>query len=145
MSLRIEECNVKDIRFPTSNALDGSDAMHPDPDYSATYVTLKTSVPDLEGHGLTFTCGRGNEICVAAANTLSHLVVGSDLEEIEWDMAAFWRKLTSDGQIRWIGPEKGAVHLATAALVNAIWDLWSKREGKPVWKLVADMPSEQIV
>ncbi|MCB9783559.1 MAG: L-fuconate dehydratase [Candidatus Omnitrophica bacterium] len=145
MSLRIEECTVKDIRFPTSNALDGSDAMHPDPDYSATYVILKTNAPGLEGHGLTFTCGRGNEICVAAANTLSHLVVGSDLEEICGDMASFWRRITSDGQIRWIGPEKGAVHLATAALINAIWDLWAKREGKPVWKLVADMPSEQIV
>ncbi len=145
MAPRIEQCLVKDIRFPTSNQLDGSDAMHPNPDYSATYVILQTDTPGLDGHGLTFTCGRGNEICVTAAETLANLIVGSDLDEITGDMGGFWRRLTSDGQIRWIGPEKGAVHLSTAALINAIWDLWAKREGKPVWKLVTDMSAEQIV
>jgi L-fuconate dehydratase len=145
LTLRILDCDIKDIRFPTSLELDGSDAMHPDPDYSATYIVLRTNEPGLEGHGLTFTCGRGNEVCVAAARALSPLVVGQELERITGNMAAFWRNLTSDGQIRWIGPEKGAVHLATAAIVNAVWDLWAKREGKPVWKLVADMSSEEIV
>lgn len=145
MAPKVEQVFVKDIRFPTSEHLDGSDAMHPDPDYSATYVILRTNEPGLEGYGLTFTCGRGNEICVSAVKALSPLVIGLDLEQITADMAAFWRRLTSDGQIRWIGPEKGAVHLATAAIINAVWDLWAKSERKPVWKLVADLPSERIV
>jgi len=137
---------VRDIRAPTSRSLAGSDAMHTDPDYSATYVVLSTDHGDgLEGHGLTFTIGRGNEVCVRAVEALAPLVVVLTLESIAADMGAFWRRLTGDSQLRWIGPEKGAIHLATAAVVNAVWDLYAKVEGKPVWKLVADMTPEQIV
>src|SRR5437867_8785588 len=128
---------ARDIRFPTSRALDGSDAMNPDPDYSAAYVILRTNSPSrVEGHGLTFTIGRGNEICVAAINALKPFVKGQSLESLTKDMKAFWRRITGDSQLRWIGPEKGAIHMATAAVVNAAWDLWAKVEGKPLWKLL---------
>jgi L-fuconate dehydratase len=136
---------VEDIRFPTSQSLDGSDAMNPDPDYSAAYVIVETDNPALQGHGLTFTIGRGNEICCAAINALSNLVVGLKLDWIAEDMGRFWRHITSDSQLRWIGPDKGAIHLATGAVVNAVWDLWAKAEGKPVWRLVADMSPEALV
>jgi L-fuconate dehydratase len=135
-----------DIRFPTSRTLDGSDAMNPDPDYSAAYVILRTDADDgIEGHGLTFTIGRGTELCVAAAKALSPLVVGLTLAEITADMGAFWRRIVGDTQLRWVGPEKGVIHLATAAVVNAVWDLWAKVEGKALWKLLADMSPEEIV
>ncbi len=145
MPITIKDLVVTDLRFPTSRALDGSDAMNPDPDYSAAYVVLTTDRPGLDGHGLTFTIGRGTEICVAAANALKPLVVGRSLESFTADMAGFWRHVTGDSQLRWIGPEKGAIHLATAAVVNAVWDLWAKAEGKPLWRLVADMTPEQFV
>src|SRR6202008_2303283 len=125
--------------------LDGSDAMNRDPDYSAAYVILRTDQPGLEGHGLTFTIGRGTEICCAAIEALRHLVVGLDLEWIREDMSRFWRRLTGDSQLRWIGPDKGAMHMATGAVVNAVWDLWAKEAGKPVWRLVAEMSPEEIV
>ena len=141
----IRSLRIHDVRFPTSQALDGSDAMNPDPDYSAAYVVLETDVPGLEGHGLTFTIGRGNDIVCAAIRALQHLVVGLDLAWIAADMGRFWRHVTSDSQLRWIGPDKGAIHLATGAVVNAVWDLWAKAEGKPVWQLVADMSPEEIV
>ncbi len=134
-----------DIRFPTSNQRDGSDAMNPDPDYSAAYVVLETDSPGLEGHGLAFTIGRGNDLCVAAIEALAPRVVGFDMDEIAGDMGAFWRHVTSDSQLRWLGPDKGIMHLATAAVVNAVWDLWGKRDGKAVWQLVADMTPEEIV
>ncbi len=137
---------ARDIRFPTSRWLDGSDAMHTDPDYSAAYVVLRTGADDgLEGHGLTFTSGRGTEVCVAAARALEPLVVGRTLEAIVADMRGFWRSLVSDTQLRWLGPEKGVIHLATAAVVNAVWDLWAKREGKPLWKLLVDLSPEELV
>ncbi len=141
----IQSIEVLDVRFPTSAHLDGSDAMNPDPDYSAAYAILRTDVDGLEGHGLTFTIGRGTEICCAAIEALKPRLVGLDLDWITEDMGRFWRHMTSDSQLRWIGPDKGAIHLATAALVNAVWDLWAKAEGKPVWRLVADMTPEQIV
>src|SRR2546422_10375055 len=142
----ITRVDVHDIRFPTSRERDGSDAMNPDPDYSAAYVVLSTDRPDgLEGHGLTFPIGRGNELCVAAVRTLAPLVRGLTLEEIKADMARFWRRLTGDSQLRWVGPEKGVVHLATAALVNAVWDLYAKVEGKPLWQLLRDMSPEELV
>jgi len=141
----ITALRVEDVRFPTSLALDGSDAMNPDPDYSAAYVILDTDNPALSGHGLTFTIGRGNEICCAAINALEHLVVGRDLATITADMGKFWREFTSDSQLRWIGPDKGAIHLATGAVVNAVWDLWSKAAGKPLWQLVSDMSPEELV
>ena len=141
----ITALRVEDVRFPTSLALDGSDAMNPDPDYSAAYVILETDDPALKGHGLTFTIGRGNEICCAAIKALEHLIVGRDLAAMTGDMGKFWRDFTSDSQLRWIGPDKGAIHLATGAVVNAVWDLWSKAAGKPLWKLVADMSPEELV
>ena len=144
--MTITEITTRDIRFPTSRNLDGSDAMNVDPDYSAAYVVLKTDDPgSLEGHGLTFTVGRGNELCVAAIKSLLPLILGRALESITADMAGFWRQITSDSQLRWVGPEKGVIHLATAALINAVWDLWAKREHKPLWKLLADMTPQQLV
>lgn len=141
---RITDLRVFDLRFPTSQSLDGSDAMNPDPDYSAAYVILDTDAPDLAGHGLTFTIGRGNDICCMAIEAMRHLVVGADLAEVLAHPGAFWRHLTSDSQLRWIGPDKGAIHLATGAIVNAVWDLLAKQAGKPVWRLVAEMSPEEI-
>lgn len=120
--------------------------MNPDPDYSAAYVVLDSDHPDgLTGHGLTFTIGRGNELCVEAIELLSGHVVGRSLEDIAADMAGFWRDVVSDSQLRWLGPEKGVVHLATAALVNAVWDMYAKFQRKPLWKLLADMTPAQLV
>ncbi len=140
----IQDVEVRDIRFPTSHDLDGSDAMHRDPDYSAAYVTLLTNQPGLLGHGLTFTVGRGNEICVAMAKSLAYLIRGQSLESIAADMAGFWRSLTSESQLRWLGPEKGVIHLATAALVNSVWDLYAKAVDKPLWKLLVDLTPEEF-
>ena len=135
---------ARDIRFPTSQDLSGSDAMNPD--YSAAYAILKTDSPEgLEGHGLTFTIGRGNEICVAAIEAMAPLVVGETPESLTEDMGAFWRRVTGDSQLRWVGPEKGVIHLATAAVINAVWDLYAKVEGKPLWKLLVDMSCEELV
>ena len=134
---------MRDIRFPTARAGDGSDALNQG-DYSATYVTVQTG-EGLEGHGLTFTNGRGNELCVAAVHALAHHVEGRSLDAIVADMAGFYRDLTRDTQLRWLGPEKGILHMATGALINAVWDLWARREGKPMWKLLADLTPEQIV
>jgi L-fuconate dehydratase len=143
---RIVALQARDIRFPTSLGLHGSDAMNPDPDYSAAYVVLRTDADDgLEGHGLTFTIGRGTEICVAAVNALAPQVVGRTVEEIEADLAGFWRRVVGDSMLRWLGPEKGVVHLAAAAVVNAVWDLIAKRRGKPLWKLLVDMTPEELV
>jgi L-fuconate dehydratase len=141
---KITSLTAHDLRFPTSASLDGSDAMNPDPDYSAAYVVLGTD-GDLEGHGLTFTIGRGNEVVVAAIMALHDRVVGLDLDWIEEDPGRFWRHVTSDSQLRWIGPDKGAMHLATGAAVNAVWDLLAKRANKPVWLYVAEMSPEQLV
>lgn len=144
METTITDIIVKDIRFPTSKTLDGSDAVNVDPDYSAAYVILKTN-RGLEGHGLTFTTGRGTEVVVAAVKALSYLVKNITLENITDDMRGFWRKLTGDSQLRWLGPEKGVIHLATAALVNAVWDLYAKSKNKPLWKLLADMSPEELI
>jgi L-fuconate dehydratase len=139
----IKDITVRDIRFPTSNSLDGSDAMNVNPNYSAAYVVLKTDT-EQEGHGLTFTIGRGNELCVAAVEALKPLAVGLTIDN-GVDMGAVWKHLTSDSHLRWVGPEKGVIHLATAAVVNALWDLYARMEGKPLWKVLADMTPEQIV
>ena len=136
---------VRDIRFPTSKTLDGSDAMNPDPDYSAAYLILKTNLPSLEGHGLTFTIGRGNDICVEAIKAFMPMVVGKKLRDITQDMGGFWRTLNSDSQLRWLGPEKGVMHISMGAVVNAIWDLYAKVEKKPLWRLIADMSPEELV
>src|ERR687898_2976069 len=131
VSATITDVVALDVRFPTSRDLSGSDAMNEAPDYSAAYVILKTDT-NLEGHGLTFTIGRGNELCVAAIEALAPLVVGETLESFTQDLGAFWRRITGDSQLRWVGPEKGVIHLATAAVVNAVWDLYAKAEGKPL-------------
>lgn len=141
---KITNLVVRDIRFPTSRQLDGSDAMNPDPDYSAVYVILETDGPR-QGHGLAFTIGRGNEIVVAAVRALAPLIVGRSLDSITANLGEFWRHITGDSQLRWIGPEKGAIHLATAAVVNAVWDLYAKTEGKPLWKLLVDLTPEELV
>lgn len=140
----ITSMRVHDLRFPTSKELDGSDAMNPDPDYSAAYVILETDNPGLVGHGLTFTIGRGTEIVCLAIEAMRHLVVGMDLATILENPGKSWRHLTGDSQLRWIGPDKGAMHLATGAVVNAIWDLLARQAGKPVWQLISDMTPEQI-
>jgi L-fuconate dehydratase len=135
---------VVDVRFPTSVGSIGSDAVNKDPDYSAAYCVLETDA-GVEGHGLTFTLGRGNELCVAAVEYLAKQAVGRSLRSITEDLCAFSRLLTDDSQFRWLGPEKGVIHVAAGALVNAVWDLYAKVEGKPVWRLLAEMPAEQIV
>lgn len=144
MSLSIIRVDAFDIRFPTSRQHIGSDAMNVDPDYSAAYCILRTGT-ETEGHGLTFTIGRGNELCVAAIRALAPLVVGKTLDSITHNMGEFWRTITGDSQLRWVGPEKGVIHLATAAIVNAVWDLWAKTEKKPVWALLSGMTPEQLV
>ena len=142
--MKIAEVVTRDVRFPTTRERDGSDSMNQG-DYSATYVVLRTDQPGLEGHGLTFTNGRGNELTVAAVQALERHVRGKRLEDITADMRGFFRSLTQDVQLRWLGPEKGILHMATGAVINAVWDLWAKREGKPLWKLVVDMPPDQLV
>jgi L-fuconate dehydratase len=141
----ITKVQTLDVRFPTSLNLDGSDAMNRDPDYSAAYVMLHTNHPELVGHGLTFTIGRGNEWCVAAALTLAERLVGRDLASITADLGAFWYEMVGDSQLRWVGPEKGVVHLAVAAVVNAVWDLYARSEGKPLWRLLVDMSPAELV
>lgn len=142
--VKITGLTTHDLRFPSKDGLDGSDAMNPDPVYSAAYVVLETD-GDHQGHGLTFTIGRGNEICVAAIEALRPLMQGLDLDWVREDMGRFWRYITGDSQLRWIGPDKGAIHLATGAVVNAMWDLLAKEAGKPVWQLVGEMSPEDIV
>jgi len=143
---RFTALETYDVRFPTSRELDGSDAVNVDPDYSAAYAILRTDAGDgLEGHGFAFTCGRGNEVQVAAIDAFAPLVVGREVEAVLADTGGFWRSLTGESQLRWLGPEKGVVHMAVAAIVNAVWDLWAKRAGKPVWKLLADLSPEQLV
>src|SRR6185295_12664882 len=141
--MKITNITVRDIRFPTSANQDGSDALNQG-DYSATYVVLETDT-GLEGHGLTFTNGRGNEIVVAAVHALKHHVVGWDFDAVTADMRALYRDLTVDKQLRWLGPEKGILHMATGAILNAIWDLWAKREKKPMWKHLVDLSPEKLV
>jgi L-fuconate dehydratase len=143
---RISALQTHDVRFPTSRDLDGSDAMNPDPDYSAAYVVLRTDARDgLAGHGFAFTIGRGNDVQSAAIRALAPYVVGLELEATLADMGGLWKRLVHDSQLRWLGPEKGVMHMAISAVVNALWDLKAKREGKPLWRLLADMTPEQLV
>lgn len=145
MTARIASLRAHDVRFPTSDARHGSDAMNPDPDYSAAVAIVTCDDGVLEGHGLTFTIGRGTEVCVAAIRAFERHVVGRELDEIEADMGRFWRSLAGDSQLRWLGPEKGVIHLALAAVVNAVWDLLARRAGKPLWKYLSDWSPEAIV
>ena len=137
--------SCQDIRFPTSLEAHGSDAMHKDPDYSAAYVVISVQGIIYQGHGLTFTVGRGNEVVCTAIEALMPLILGKSLLDIYTDFAGFWHSLTCETQLRWIGPEKGVIHLAVAAVINALWDLWGKIEGKPVWQLLSDMTPEEII
>jgi L-alanine-DL-glutamate epimerase-like enolase superfamily enzyme len=142
---RITSVQTLDVRFPTSLTLDGSDAMNKDGDYSAAYVVLHTDDPDLRGYGFTFTIGRGNDLCVAAASQRGEPLVGRDVDELCADLGAVYRELQSDTQLRWLGPDKGVVHLALAAVMNAVWDLAARRSGVPLWRLLSDMSPEQLV
>jgi L-fuconate dehydratase len=146
LSGKITRAVTYDIRFPTSFSGAGSDSMNPDPDYSAAYVVLETDATDgLCGHGLTFTIGRGTEVVVAAIEALASHVVGTQVDELIADLGGLWRRLVTDSQLRWLGPEKGVIHLATAAIVNAVWDLYGRREGKPLWKLLSDLSSVELI
>jgi L-fuconate dehydratase len=145
MPLVISSIEAFDIRFPTSRMLDGSDAMNPDPDYSAAYVVLRTNAAGVEGYGMTFTIGRGNELCVSAIASLAKLLVGQSLETLMAEPVKLARLLTGDSQLRWVGPDKGVIHLAAAALVNAVWDLWARVQERPIWRLLCEMSPEQLV
>ncbi|HIE95838.1 MAG TPA: L-fuconate dehydratase [Planctomycetes bacterium] len=145
MPTTITAFETHDIRFPTSQELDGSDAMNPDPDYSAAYVVLRTDSENLSGYGMTFTIGRGNELCVAGIQSLARLLVGVTVESLMAEPVTLYRKLTGDSQLRWVGPEKGVIHLAAAAVINAVWDLWARIHGKPVWQMVCDMSPQEFV
>ncbi|WP_026547899.1 L-fuconate dehydratase [Paenarthrobacter nicotinovorans] len=135
-----------DVRFPTSQGLDGSDAMNPDPDYSAAYLIIRTDAgDDHEGHGFVFTIGRGNEVEAAAIEALRHHILGREAEELLDDMGATWKLLVHDSQLRWLGPEKGVMHMAIGAVINALWDLKAKRAGLPLWDLLSGMSPEELV
>lgn len=135
-----------DIRFPTSLELDGSDAMNPDPDYSAAYLVIRTDAGDgFEGHGFVFTIGRGNDVETAAISALKDHLLGRNVEELLDDMGAAWKLLAHDSQLRWLGPEKGVMHMAIGAVVNALWDLKAKRSGLPLWELLSGMSPEELV
>ncbi len=144
MAARITHVTTHDVRFPTSRMLDGSDAMNPTPDYSAAYVVLHCDHgPD--GHGMTFTIGRGNDLCCRAIEAVGELLVGREVEGLFADMGAVWKLVTGDSQLRWTGPEKGVIHLAAAAVMNAVWDMYGKHAGKPVWRLLVEMSPEEMV
>jgi L-fuconate dehydratase len=143
---RITSLDCLDLRFPTSATLDGSDAMNPDPDYSAAYVILRTDAEDAaEGHGFCFTIGRGNDVVTAAIGALRPFVVGRPLDEVLDHLGLFSSELVGDSQLRWLGPEKGVMHMAIGAVLNAAWDLAAKRAGKPLWKLLSDLTPKQLV
>lgn len=144
MQDKIIKLDTMDIRFPTSENLDGSDAINKDPDYSAAYVTLETEQGH-KGYGLVFTIGRGNDICCAAIEAMQHLVIGKDIQQITQDIAGFYDELRGDSQLRWLGPEKGVIHMAAGAVMNAVWDMWARIEQKPLWRLLSDMSPEQFV
>jgi L-fuconate dehydratase len=142
---RITAVTAHDVRFPTSLSMDGSDAMNKDGDYSAAYVVIHTDDPAISGYGFTFTIGRGNDLCTEAARQRGLVLVGKSVEESVADLGAVYREIQSDSQLRWLGPEKGVVHLALAAVMNAMWDLAARVAGKPLWRLLADMTPEQLV
>ncbi|WP_328997794.1 L-fuconate dehydratase [Kribbella sp. NBC_00709] len=142
---RITSVEVVDVRFPTSLTSDGSDAMNKDGDHSAAYVVLHTDDPSLSGYGFTFTIGRGTDLCVAAAEQRAVPLVGRDIDELCANLGGVYRELQSDSQLRWLGPDKGVIHLALAAVMNAVWDLAARRAGVPLWRLLADMSPEQLV
>ncbi|WP_026877624.1 L-fuconate dehydratase [Jiangella gansuensis] len=142
---QITALETVDLRFPTSRFLDGSDAMNPDPDYSAAYAILRTDDDGPDGHGFVFTIGRGNDVQVAAIEALRPFLVGREVEPMLADLGEAWRRLVHDSQLRWLGPEKGVMHMAIGAVVNALWDLRARREGKPLWQLLSELSPDEIV
>ena len=144
MQNKITSINTVDVRFPTSRKLDGSDAMNEAPDYSAAYVVIQTS-EGKEGHGLTFTTGRGNELCIAGIKSLSAILIDRAVDGLFSDLGGIWKDLTGDSQLRWVGPEKGVIHLAAGALMNSVWDLYSKTLGKPLWQVLSEMDPKQTI
>ncbi len=144
MPNKIIKLTALDVRFPTSEELDGSDATNKDPDYSAAYIAIRTERGN-QGFSLIFTIGRGNEICCQAVESMQHLVIGKDLDDIKENIGEFYAAMRSDSQLRWLGPEKGVIHMAAGGIVNAVWDMWARSESKPVWRLLSDMPPEQFV
>lgn len=142
---RITSVRVHDVRFPTSESADGSDAMNPDADYSAAYVVIETDDSTLAGYGFTFTIGRGNDLCVDAARQRAAPLVGRDVDLIAADIGALYRELASDSQLRWLGPDKGVIHLALAAVMNAVWDMVARKRGLPLWRLLTEMTPEELV
>jgi len=145
MAIKITRFDIHDVRFPTSLTGDGSDAMNTECDYSSAYVILHTSDPTLSGYGMTFTIGRGNDIVCTAIEAVASRLVGKEVEELFADMGKTWSYLLSDPQLRWIGPEKGVIHIASGAVDNAVWDLYARARNKPLWKLVVDMSPEELV
>lgn len=142
----VRQVKTADVRLPTSEFLDGSDAMNPDPDYSAAYITIETDADDgLSGHGFVFTIGRGNDVVVAAIDSLKHYILGKNVEDLLADMGATSQMFITDSQLRWLGPEKGVEHMAIGAMLTALWDLKAKRAGKPLWELLSDMTPEELV
>jgi L-fuconate dehydratase len=141
----ITSVTVTDIRFPTSLTMDGSDAMNKDGDYSASYVQIHTDDPQVSGFGFTFTIGRGNDLCVEAARQRALPLIGRDVQVAVADLGAVYRELQADSQLRWLGPDKGVIHLALAAVMNAMWDLAARVAGKPLWRLLAEMTPEELV
>ena len=144
MSNRITGLSAFDVRFPTSESLDGADALNKNPDYSAAYLIIESENGD-KGYGLIFTIGRGNDICCMAVESMRHLVVGYDLDDIISNMGEFYEQLRSDSQIRWLGPDTGVIHMARGGIANAVWDMWARSKGKPLWQLIADMEPEQFI
>lgn len=144
MSNRIIRLDATDLRFPTSETLDGSDAKNKAPDYSAAYVEMETA-SGLVGNGLIFTIGRGNDLCCQAVQSMRHLVLGQDFDQIRADIGGFYQGLRNDSQLQWLGPQKGVIHMASGAIVNTVWDMLARHAGKPLWRLLADMPAEQFV
>ena len=140
---KLSKITTYDLRFPTSDNLDGSDAMNPDPDYSAAYLILETD-NGLSGNGFAFTIGRGNDLCCNAINALAHNIIGLDLDWIIAHPSEFWRLVCSDSQLRWVGPEKGIIHMAGSAIINAVWDLIAKKDNKPIWMLFSEMSPEEF-
>ena len=138
---KIISLETHDIRFPTSESLDGSDAINKDPDYSAAYLCLETEQGN-KGYGLVFTIGRGNDICCVAIEALKHMIIGKDFNDITKNINHYSDCLRSDSQLRWLGPDQGVIHMAIGAVVNAVWDMWARSEGKPLWRLLADMSPE---
>ena len=144
MSNKIVSLKIHDVRFPTSEQLDGSDATNKDPDYSATYIVLETEQGN-RGYALVFSIGRGNDVCCAAVESMRHLIIGQETGAIKKNIGCFYDHLRSDSQLQWLGPEKGVMHMARGGIINAIWDMWARDEKKPLWRLLADMPPEEFV